>query len=426
MGLEGIVSKKLGSRYRSGAAKSWLKVKAFTEGEFVVIGTSRGDKAPVALLAAETEEGLSYAGAAMVTLAEADREIFWRNNEALKTSKPAIPMEPRKETSWLRPEMKVRVRHLKGEEMLRHATIQAATQIPSPGPSRRPAAATGAPSPEPSYPKPDMDREALRNYYLAIAPLMLPWIAERPLNLFRCPSHECFFQRNRNHPPAGDIFQPPIQSIPVQQKNGRVEDYLYVTAAAGIVAAVDAHAVEFHGWGSRISDIERPDRIAFDLDPDEGLPFELVKDAALQVRRSLDAIGLKSFAMLTGGKGIHVILPFVPELEWPQVRGFAKEFCEALASADPDRFTTSLPKAKRKGRIFLDYLRNQRTATAIMPWSARARPGLPVAAPVAWEELDKFSAASAFSVEDAQALLRRARSAALRSWGKADQHLPRL
>ncbi|HEV2079725.1 MAG TPA: hypothetical protein VGR19_07505, partial [Allosphingosinicella sp.] len=240
MGLEGIVSKKLGSRYRSGPSKSWLKVKAFTEGEFVVIGTSRGDKAPVALLAAETDEGLSYAGAAMVTLPDTERDIFWRTNEALKTAKPAIAMEPRKETSWLRPEMKVRVRHLKGEEMLRHATVQATAQLPSPRRTERPGPSTQ--SSEPSYPNPEMDREALREYYRGVAPLMLPWVAERPLNLFRCPGHECFFQRNRNHPPAGETFQHPIETIPIEQKNGKVEEYLYVTDAAGILAAVDAHA----------------------------------------------------------------------------------------------------------------------------------------------------------------------------------------
>jgi DNA ligase D-like protein (predicted ligase) len=129
-GLEGIVSKRVGGRYRSGPAKSWLKVKCFGEDEFVVIGTARGERAPVALLARLTSEGLEYAGAAMVTLADPEREAFWRANELLKTERPALPMALRKETSWLRPEMKVRARFMRGEEMLRHATVRAIAELP--------------------------------------------------------------------------------------------------------------------------------------------------------------------------------------------------------------------------------------------------------------------------------------------------------
>ena len=431
MGLEGIVSKKLGSRYRSGASKSWLKIKSFTESEFVVIGTSKGDLAPVALLARETEDHrLEYAGAAMVTFSEADRERFWRANERLKTPKPALHMEPRPETSWLRPEMRVRVRHLQGEEMLRHATVKAIAHLPPERPARSATSANSSgPTKEAGYQvehgsMPELP--ALLAYYRDVGPLILPHIRNRLLNLFRCHGRYCFFQRNRNHPPTEQAFDEPIQKIPILQKNGRTEDYLFVDSLEGLLACVEAGAIEFHAWGSRVPDYERPDRIAFDLDPGEGVHFDAVKEAAFQIRRSLEAIGLQSWALLSGGKGIHVVLPFRPERAWDEVRAFARGFCVALADAAPERFTVTLPIAQRRGRIFLDYLRNQRTHTAIMPYSLRAWPGSPVAAPVSWIELQGVNTPQEFTLEDRGRLVERAEKKSIPQWGMADQRLPAL
>ncbi|MDP8914644.1 MAG: DNA ligase D [Pseudomonadota bacterium] len=425
MGLEGIVSKKMSSRYRSGPSKSWLKIKCFGEDEFTVIGTSRGDRAPVALLARETPSGLEYAGAAMVTLPDTERETFWRTNERLKVPEPAIPMPHKAETSWLRPEMKVRAQFLRGEAMLRHATVKSLT---STGPvAKRPRTLRQAPTPEPSYPKPHIASEQLLEYYRQLGPLMLQWAASRPLNLFRCPGSDCFFQRNGNHPPTPEgTFATEIHQLPIEQKNGRTEDYLWIDDLPGVLACVAAKTVEFHGWGSRVEDVERPDRLVIDLDPDEGVGFAAVKEAALDLRRHLLAVGLESFPLLTGGKGIHVVVPLTPSTDWAEVRGFAKRFCTVLAEAQPDRFTVSLPKAQRKGRIFLDFLRNQRTATAIMPYSARARHGLPVAAPLAWSEVPRIKSASCFSINDASELIERAGGRRLRGWGRTHQTLPRL
>ena len=151
-----------------------------------------------------------------------------------------------------------------------------------------------------------------------------------------------------------------------------------------------------------------------------------MKDAALQLNRSLAALGLQSWPLLTGGKGVHVVIPFQPEREWPEVRDFARSFCAALAEAAPHRFTIAQRIPDRRGRIFLDYLRNQRVHTAIMPYSLRARPGSPVAAPVSWDELEGLGAANAFKIEHAAALAERAASRTLRSWGKSEQRLPRL
>jgi bifunctional non-homologous end joining protein LigD len=148
--------------------------------------------------------------------------------------------------------------------------------------------------------------------------------------------------------------------------------------------------------------------------------------AAFQLRRSFEALGLDSFALLSGGKGIHVVVPLAPEAEWDEVREFARSLCTALAQAAPDRFTVALPKPQRRGRIFLDFLRNQRTATAILPYSARARARMPVAAPVTWDELAEVGRADAFTIADAETLLERANSAELAGWGTGKQRLPRL
>ena len=279
---------------------------------------------------------------------------------------------------------------------------------------------------EPTYEKPDVSVRATTLYYQIVAPLMLPFVERRLLNLFRCREGKCYFQRSRAHPPTGKEFDRLVHFEPVEQKNGRTEDYLFVTSAEEIIACAKVQSVEFHGWGSRAGAVETPDRLVIDLDPGEGVGFDEVKVATLQLRRSFDAIGLQSFALLTGGKGMHVVVPIAPEQQWAQVREFAKSFCAALAEAAPDRFTIALPKVQRRGRIFLDFLRNQRTATAILPYSARARDGTPVAAPVAWDELRGFERSDQFTIRDVEALLKRARSSRLSGWGVAQQALPRL
>jgi bifunctional non-homologous end joining protein LigD len=281
-------------------------------------------------------------------------------------------------------------------------------------------------TPEPTYPKPDISVRATTLYYQIVGPLMLPFLSRRLLNLLRCREGKCFFQRNREHPPTGKEFDRLVHFEPVAQKNGRTEQYLYIESADEIAACAKVQTVEFHGWGSRAGAVETPDRLVIDLDPDPRLGFETVKNAAFQLQRSFDALGLQSFALLSGGKGIHVVVPLDPVAAWDEVREFAKTLCTALAEAAPERFTVALPKPRRRGRIFLDFLRNQRTATAILPYSARARAGAPVAAPVTWDELAQIDRADAFSIADVETLLDRAKSKALEGWGVAAQRLPRL
>ena len=279
-------------------------------------------------------------------------------------------------------------------------------------------------TPEPTYTKPDISVCATTLYYQIAAPVLLPFLDRRQLNLFRCREGKCFFQRNREHPPTGREFADKVQLEPVAQKNGRTEQYLYVASAEQLVACAEVQTVEFHGWGSRAGAVETPDRLVIDLDPDPKLGFEAVKAAAFQVRRSFEAVGLESFALLTGGKGVHIVVPLEPEAQWDEVREFAKTFCTTLAEGAPDQFTVALPKPQRRGRIFLDFLRNQRTATAIQPYSARARAEMPVATPVDWDEFQEIERADAFTIADVEQLLERARR--MKSWGGGAQTLPRL
>jgi bifunctional non-homologous end joining protein LigD len=210
----------------------------------------------------------------------------------------------------------------------------------------------------------------------------------------------------------------------VKEKKGGTEDYLYIADPKGLLTLVQMGTIEVHGWGSRVKPLEKPDRLVFDLDPDVGLDFADVRKAALRLKALLADLGLASFPMTTGGKGLHVIVPLDATVPWPKVSDFAERFARAIAEAEPQTFTANIRKVAREGRIFLDWLRNQRGATAVMTYSARARDGAPVAAPIAWEELDAVKGGNVFTILDADLLLERASSKLLAGWGEAKQKLP--
>ena len=252
---------------------------------------------------------------------------------------------------------------------------------------------------------------------------MLPWISDRPISLVRCPqgrAKQCFFQKHD----AGSFSGNVVHKVPIREKDGSHEEYLWVDSVNGLIACVQMGSIEFHGWGSRASNVEHPDRLIIDLDPDEGLGFDEVKKAAFDIHGHLSDLGLVSFAMLSGGKGVHVVVPLDATAEWPAVKDFSSRFAQALAQAEPDRFVATMSKAKRKGRIFIDWLRNQRGSTAVLPYVVRARPGAPVAAPVTWEELRDIDRATLFTLNDSKRLTDRATSKELGGWGIFKQSLP--
>jgi bifunctional non-homologous end joining protein LigD len=253
--------------------------------------------------------------------------------------------------------------------------------------------------------------------------LMMVDSANRPISLVRCPqgrAKKCFFQKHDS-----GSFGPDIKHVPVKEKKGGTEDYLYIDDPKGLLTLVQMGTIEVHGWGSRVKPLEKPDRLVFDLDPDVDLDFGDVRSAAVRLKALLADLGLVSFPMVTGGKGLHVVVPLDASAAWPKVTDFAERFARAIAQAEPARFTANIRKVERKGRIFLDYLRNQRGATAILPYSARARDGAPVAAPIAWEELEDIKGGNIFTILDADLLLERASSKLLAGWGVAKQKLPK-
>jgi bifunctional non-homologous end joining protein LigD len=274
------------------------------------------------------------------------------------------------------------------------------------------------------FPEAGVTKGELADYYAKVAPIMLPWTANRPISLVRCPQgrgKHCFFQKHD----AGS-FGEHVHHVDIREKDGSVEPYLHIDDADGLVTCVQMGTIEFHGWGSSVATLEQPDRMVFDLDPDVDLGFEVVKKAAEDLKNHLAEIGLTSFALLSGGKGVHVVVPLQPKADWAVVKDFSERFARALGEAEPERFVANMSKAKRKGRIFIDYLRNQRGSTAIMPYSARARAGAPVAAPVTWTELRDIDSAARWSVRDVDELVERANGRGLAGWGFAAQALPEV
>ena len=439
-GHEGVISKRADAPYRGTRSKSWLKTKCTRRQEFVIVGWiesgAKGRGFRSLLLGLHDGGKLRYAGKVGTGFDVATGHALRSKLDRIARKSPPVevPREAARGAHWVRPILvaEIAFAEFTAENVVRHASFIGLREDKPAGDvqSEEVAAMPEAPEAEVRissrdrviFPDAKITKGDLADYYAAVAPILLPWCANRPISLVRCPSgraKQCFFQKHD----AGS-FGEHVHHIDIREKDGSIEPYLYLSDAAGVLACVQMGTIEFHGWGSRVADVEKPDRVVFDLDPDEGLDFEAVKKAAADLKQHLADLGLASFAMLSGGKGVHVVVPLTPEAEWPAVKSFAERFSRALAQAEPDRFTAKLSKAERKGRIFIDYLRNQRGSTAVLPYVARARPGAPVAVPVGWTELREIDTPQAFSVRDAGTLIERANSRALKGWGQADQVLP--
>ena len=237
------------------------------------------------------------------------------------------------------------------------------------------------------FPGQGVTKGALVAYHATMAERMLLHVGRRPLSLYRCPEgrhKQCFFQKH-----AKDSVPEVIRRVEVQEQGGPVEEHMFVEDLDGLIALVQLGVLEIHTWGCHVDDIEKPDQLVFDFDPDPARGWDDVVDAALRMRALLDDLGLQSFVKTTGGKGLHVVAPVQRRVDWDAFKAFAKAVAEKLAADAPDRFVTNPLKKVRAGKIFVDYLRNGRGATAIAPYSTRAREGAPVAAPISWEELER-------------------------------------
>jgi len=437
-GLEGVVSKLADAPYRSGRGRAWVKAKCIRRQEFVIVGWLPSDKRrgfKSLLLGVHRDGALAYAGKVGTGFDTATMDDLRPRLDRLARKTPTVeaPRATVRGAHWVTPKLVAEIAYTEEtvDGLLRHPSFiglrgdKPAREVVPERPAPTPPAPSLAKVSNPDrviFPEAGVTKGELAAYYAAVAPAMLAWTANRPVSLVRCPQGRgkaCFFQKHD----AGS-FGEAVHHVDIVAKDGSSDPYLYVRDTDGLVGCVQMGTIEFHGWGSSVATLEAPDRMVFDLDPDEGLGFAEVKKAAEHLRDRLGDLGLASFPLLSGGKGVHVVVPLTPQAEWPAVKDFADRFARALAQAEPDRFVAVMTKAKRKNRIFIDWLRNQRGATAVLPYSARAREGAPVAAPVSWTELRDLDTPARWTVRDADALLDRVGQRNLAGWGTADQVLP--
>jgi bifunctional non-homologous end joining protein LigD len=436
-GQEGIIAKRVDAFYRAGRTKNWVKVKCTRRQEFVILGWSRSTAKgrPFSSLLLGQYEGkkLVYRGKvgtgfdaeSLVDMAAKLEKL------ARKTASVEVERAEARGVAWVTPKLvaEVAFAEFTGEGRVRHGSFLG-LRSDKDAKSVTPERAQPAPAAEIDmkisnrdrviFPESGETKGDLADYYAAVASLMLPFAAARPISLVRCPqgrAKKCFFQKHDS-----GTFGDHVHHVPIREKDGGMEDYLYLDDAEGLLACVQMGTIEFHGWGARADDVELPERMIFDLDPDEGLDFAECARAAKDIRARLADLGLVSFAMLSGGKGVHVVVPLKRGHDWDTHKDFARRFAEAMSLSQPKCYVATMSKAKRKGRIFIDWLRNQRGATAVLPYSARAREGAPVAVPIAWDELEGMKDAHPFSISDASRLIERARD--LRGWGFCEQSLP--
>ncbi len=421
-GAEGIISKRIDAPYRGRRTKMWRKVKCSKRQEFVIGGYSPSDKAgrPFASLLIGTYDGerLRYVGRVGTGFAEADFERLQAAMTARKTAPfDKVPDDVARGAHWVRPDLvaEVEFAEFTTDGIVRHGSYlglredkQASkVRVEAPMEDEMEETVLGiviSSAGRRVFPDGGCTKLDVARHYARVGERMIELAGHRPVSLFRCPGgleQPCFFQKH-----GGGGMPDSLSHIAIEESDGETANYLYTTRPESLVAAAQMGTVEFHIWGARTDRLERPDRLVFDLDPDEGLDWTEVRKAAFDVRDVLARLGLKSGAIVTGGKGVHVWIPLRRTRDWDTVKLFAKTFAHVMADKSPDHYTATMSKKKRKGRIFIDWLRNERGATAIAPYSLRARKGAPVAVPVTWEEFEGLKAANAFRMADMDARLK--------------------
>ena len=429
LALEGVVSKRRSGGYRSGRGRDWVKSKCISREDFVIGGfTLPSTQGPGigALLVGYRENGkLRYAGRVGTGFAEEVSRDLRQRLDDLRAGEPPfdeVPATARRGVTWVHPSLacEVEFRSWTAESRLRHASFQG---LKEDRPRNRQEARAKASRPvEPAsgqdggeddadilervrlthpdrvlYPEQGLTKRGLAEYYVEVAPWILPHIAHRPLSIVRCPDgvgKACFYQK---HITKG--LPSSFRQVTVRDSKGDVT-YPVVEDLEGLLTLVQMNALELHPWGARADDVERPDRLTFDLDPDAAVAWPSVVNAAFAVRDHLATLGLRSFVKTTGGKGLHVVVPIVRGPQWPEVSAFAAGVAETMSSAQPSLYTPRLSKAARKGKIFIDYLRNSRGATAVAAYSPRARSGGPVSTPLSWDEVGPAVSSEHFTVEN--------------------------
>jgi bifunctional non-homologous end joining protein LigD len=441
--LEGVVSKLADSKYVSGRTKSWLKTKCHQRAELVIGGFSRSSvrgRPFSSLLLGTFEDGeLIYVGKVGTGFSSADLDTLAKRFKPLEQTKSPfveVPAIEGKDAVWLKPKLVCEVEYTEWtrDGRLRHPSFQGLREdkpasdvrrdVPSGeeadvAPAKSVAGKTKAKgdpvfdgitltSPDKVlYPEVSVTKLDLALYYQTIEPYILPYVVNRPISLVRCPEGiegERFFQRH-----AMKGMSDAIKQIPISGGESK-KPYLYLDGEAGLFGIVQISTVEIHDWGVSLDHLYEPDRLVFDLDPDEGLDIDVLKAAAVEVCDFLADLGLKSFLKSTGGKGLHVVAPIAPKQSWDEVKAFAKAIADTLVEVRADRYTANPLKRTRVGKIFVDYLRNQRGGSAIVNYSTRAKANASVACPLAWDELKGLKVASPYTLKTLPMRLKAKRS----------------
>jgi len=438
LGAEGIVSKLATAKYVSGRSNTWLKLKCYLEQEFVIGGftlPSNGTVGVGSLLLGYYDSGkLRYAGRTGTGFTQATHRSLRAKLDALAAKQSSfadVPREMQRGVHWVKPELVaqvtfttwtrdnlVRQAAFKGlredkpaVEVTRESSVAQAPQEADAVEQKKKPSTLGQQKTEMggvkiTHPEKILDAEsgltkrALAEYFEAVADNMLPHVADRPLSVVRCPDGNrkpCFFQK---HTGVGTAHE--VKSVSIRnRKNGEKEEFLTVDSVEGLIGLAQMGVLEVHTWGCRNESVDQPDRIVFDLDPDSAIKWEMLASTALEFRKRLNKVGLKSFLKGTGGKGLHVVAPIVPEYDWRTIKEFAHELVLQLEREQPKLYVSKMSLAARKGRIFLDYLRNDRESTSVAPYSPRARSGAPVSMPLKWDEL-KLGEMPKFHISDFQ------------------------
>ena len=434
LGLEGIVSKRKDKPYIGGRGPHWLKTKCTQRQEFVIAGyvpSTTSTKSVGSLVMGLHENGaLVHVGRVGTGFTEVLAHSLWRELDARKRATPPfaakLPADAVRGVRWAEPQLvaEVELRGWTADGLLRHASFKGLRDDKDPTDVVRESRITNADTKSVDVSKfrlthpdrilwPDvgLTKQGLAEFYAEIADWILPHVTRRPLALVRCPSgieSECFFQK---HAWNG-------MSKAIRRRTIGDEEILFIEDLEGLMALVQSSCLEIHPWGSTLGAVEKPDRITMDLDPAEDVPWTALIEGALEVRERLNAVGLESFVKTTGGKGLHVVVPLAPKAGWEEVKAFAESIAEAMAKDGPERFIATMSKRARTGRIFVDYLRNGRGATAVAAYSTRARPGAAVSTPLAWNELSPSIRPSHFTVEN---LPTRLRHVGLDPWADLDR-----
>lgn len=420
-GLEGMIGKRLDGPYRSGRSRDWVKVKCGRRQEFVVIGYTDPQRSRpglgALLLAVRGEDGaLRYAGKAGTGMSHDMLVRLERRLRRLGRATPAPmvlhPLLPRR-AHWVTPTLVVEIAFTEWtrDGLLRHPSVQglrddkAAADVIRERPAHLDRSTempiiAGVTITHPErivYPELGLTKLDVARYVAKVAPRMLPHVAGRPLTFVRCPegiADACFFQKHWT-----GTLPPTLDSVGIRQRDGR-RPYVVVRDATGLVTLVQWGVLEVHLWGARADDPERPDRVLFDLDPGERTGWDDVRAGAVALRALLRALGLACWLKTSGGKGLHVMVPLARHATWDEVADFARAVAERMAETAPTQFVSVASKAKRPGKIFIDWLRNTRGATWVAPWSMRARASAGVSMPLSWRALGAITAGDASTLPD--------------------------